>query len=84
MNGVVRGVFEPRGLRLVKKSELLCAIQEEIQRDNPDTFMSADKIVETGCSTCKKHFGTIEQFKRHLTDDVLPTLLDRLSTWEHS
>jgi hypothetical protein len=41
--------------------------------------MSADKIVQTGCSTCQKHFGTIEQFKRHLTDDVLPPLLDKLS-----
>jgi hypothetical protein len=25
------------------------------------------------------YFGTIEQFKRHLTDDVLPPLLDKLS-----
>jgi hypothetical protein len=63
----------------VKKSELLRAIQNEIQRHNLDTFMSADKIVQTGCSTCQKHFGTVEQFKRHLTDDVLPPLLDRLS-----
>jgi hypothetical protein len=43
------------------------------------TFMSADKIVQTGCSTCQKHFGTNEQFKRHLTNDVLPPLLDKLS-----
>jgi hypothetical protein len=64
----------------MKKSELLKAIREEIQHHNLDTFMNAQhKIVETGCSTCQKHFGTIEQFKRHLTDDVLPPLLDRLS-----
>jgi hypothetical protein len=64
----------------MKKSELLSEIREEIQRHNLDTFMSAEhKIVETGCPTCQKHFGTIEQFKRHLTDDVLPPLLDRLS-----
>jgi len=37
------------------------------------------KIVQTGCSTCQKHFGTVEQFKRHLSEDVLPPLLDRLS-----
>jgi hypothetical protein len=36
------------------------------------------KIVETGCSTCQKHFGTVEQFKRHLSEDVLPPLLDKL------
>jgi hypothetical protein len=37
------------------------------------------KIVETGCSVCQKHFGTVEQFKRHITEDVLPPLLDKLS-----
>jgi hypothetical protein len=59
----------------------LKAIQQEILRHNLDTFMNAEhKIVETGCSTWQKHFGTIEQFKRHLTDHVLPPLLDRLSS----
>jgi hypothetical protein len=38
-----------------------------------------DKIVITGCTFCRKHFGTVEQFKRHITDDVLPPLLDKLS-----
>jgi len=37
------------------------------------------KIVQTGCSICQKHFGTVEQFKRHITEDVLPSLLDKLS-----
>lgn len=38
--------------------------------------MSAEhKIVQTGCSTCQKHFGTVEQFKRHLSEDVLVRLL---------
>jgi hypothetical protein len=32
------------------------------------------------CSACRKHFGTVEQFKGHITDDVLPPLLDKLST----
>jgi hypothetical protein len=64
----------------MKKSELLKAIQNEIQRHILDTFMSAEhKIVQTGCSTCQKHFGTVEQFKRHLSEDVLPPLLERLS-----
>jgi hypothetical protein len=64
----------------MKKSELLGALQNEIQRHNLDTFMSLEqKIVQTGCSTCQKHFGTVEQFKRHLSEDVLPPLLDRLS-----
>jgi hypothetical protein len=42
--------------------------------------MSAEhRIVQTGCSFCQKHFGTVEQFKRHLAEDVLPPLLDKLS-----
>jgi len=64
----------------MKKSELLRALQTEIQKHNLSTFMSKQhKIVQTGCSACQKHFGTVEQFKFHLCDDVLPPLLDRLS-----
>ena len=55
-------------------------MQNEIQKHNLSTFMSEkDKVVLTGCSTCRKHFGTVEQFKRHLSEDVLPPLSDRLS-----
>jgi hypothetical protein len=64
----------------VKKSELLRALQTEIQKHNLSTFMSEKhKIVQTGCSACQKHFGTVEQFKAHLTHDVLPPLLEKLS-----
>jgi hypothetical protein len=38
------------------------------------------KIVQTGCSTCQKHFGTVELYTRHLVEDVLPPLLDKLSS----
>jgi hypothetical protein len=65
----------------MRKSQLLKTIQDEIQRHNHSTFMSKEhKIVQTGCSACQKHFGTVEQFKRHLSEDVLPPLLDQLST----
>jgi hypothetical protein len=63
----------------MKKSELLRILQTEIQKHNLSTFTSGDKIVQTGCSACQKHFGTVEQFKRHLAEDVLPPLLDKLS-----
>jgi hypothetical protein len=64
----------------MKKSELLRALQTEIQKHSLSTFMNGEhKIVETGCPACQKHFGTVEQFKRHITDDVLPPLLDKLS-----
>jgi hypothetical protein len=64
----------------VRKSDLLRALQFEIQKHNLSTFMDEkDKIVITGCTFCRKHFGTVEQFKRHITEDVLPPLLDKLS-----
>lgn len=65
----------------MKKSELLRAVQTEIQKHSLSTFMNAEhKIVETGCPACQKDFGTVEQFTRHITDDVLPPLQDRVST----
>jgi len=42
--------------------------------------VNKDKVVITDCTLCRKHFGTVEQFKRHITEDVLPPLLDRLSS----
>jgi hypothetical protein len=69
----------------MRKSKLLPALQTEIQKHNLSTFMSdKHKIVQTGCSICQKHFGTVEQFRRHITDDVLPPLLDKLSVSEPS
>jgi len=38
------------------------------------------RVVITGCSFRRKHFGTVNQFKRHISEDVLPPLLDKLST----
>jgi hypothetical protein len=65
----------------MRKSDLLRALQTEIHKHNLSTFMDEkDKIVITGCTLCRKHFGTVEQFKRHITDDVLPPLLDQLSS----
>jgi hypothetical protein len=63
----------------MKRSELLRALQTEIRKDNLSTFMHEEhKVVLTGCSFCPKHFGTVEQFKFHIGDDVLPPLLDKL------
>lgn len=64
----------------MRKSDLLRALQTEIQKHDLSTFMHQQhRVVMTGCSFCRKHFGTVEQFKRHITDDVLPPLLDKLS-----
>jgi hypothetical protein len=65
----------------MKKSDLLRALQTEIQNHTLSTYMDEqDKVVITGCSYCRKHFGTVEQCKRHITEDVLPPLLDKLSS----
>jgi hypothetical protein len=64
----------------MRKSELLRALQTEIQKHNLSTFMHEQhRVIIPGCSFCRKDFGTVEQFKRHITDDVLPPLLDKLS-----
>jgi hypothetical protein len=69
----------------MKKSDLLRALQQEIRRHNLSTFMNEEmKVVETGCSACKKRYGTNEQFIQHLCEDILPPLLDKLSQTKDS
>ena len=70
----------------MKKSELYTALRREIHRHDFSTFVDEPPsvaqggkgVVVPGCPTCKKRFGTMPQFLDHLTDDVLPALLDRL------
>lgn len=63
----------------MKKSELLRALQLEIQRHDLSTFMNEQHRVEPGCPACRKRFQTVEQFIMHITHEVLPPLLDKLS-----
>ena len=48
----------------------------------PSVARGGRGVVVPGCPTCKKRIGTLPQFLDHLTDDVLPALLDRLSAGE--
>jgi hypothetical protein len=49
--------------------------------DEPPSIIQGGRgVVITGCSRYRKHFGTISQFIDHLTQDVLPHLIDKLST----
>lgn len=72
----------------MKKSELLRALQQEIRRhdfshfvENPPAVAQGGKgVVVPGCPVCKKRINTMPQFLDHLADDVLPPLLDRLSS----
>ena len=69
------------------KSELLAALKTEIHKhgfshfvDEPPSIAQGGRgVVVPGCPMCRKRFGTTAQFLDHLTDDVLPAVLDRLS-----
>ena len=69
------------------KSELLRELQREIQRHDLSTFIDEPPsmaqggrgVVVTGCPLCKKRFGTVGQYTDHLTNDVLPAILNKLA-----
>lgn len=69
------------------KSDLYRVLRAELHRhdfshfvDEPPAIAQGGRgVVVTGCPACRKQFGTVPQFLDHLTDDVLPAVLDRLS-----
>jgi hypothetical protein len=71
----------------VQKSKLLLALQQELRRHYQDFFCTEEKsvaqggkgVIVSGCPVCKKAIYTQPQFMTHLTEDVLPALLDKLS-----
>jgi hypothetical protein len=71
----------------MKKSDLYHALRTELHRHDFSTFVDEPPsvaqggrgVVVPGCPACKKRFSTMPQFMDHLTDDVLPAVLDRLS-----
>jgi hypothetical protein len=71
----------------MKKSELLRVLQSEIGRHDFSTFLTEEPsmgdggpgIVTAGCPACRKRINTMSQFIRHINEDVLPPLLDKLS-----
>jgi hypothetical protein len=72
----------------MKKVELLRALQAEMRRHTFDTFLDEKPsmanggkgVVIPGCPQCRKRINTMAQFLDHLADDVLPSLVDKLST----
>jgi hypothetical protein len=72
----------------MKKSELLKALQAEIRRHDFSTFLTETPsmaeggpgVVVPGCPACRKRLFTMANFMDHLADDVLPVLVDKLST----
>jgi hypothetical protein len=72
----------------VQKSALLAALKQEIQRHDFSTFITEERSVAQGgngvcvpgCPVCRKQLNTMSQFIDDLTDDVLPRVLDKLSS----
>jgi hypothetical protein len=49
--------------------------------DEPPSVAQGGKgVVVSGCPACKKRINTMVQFLDHLANDVMPGLIDRLST----
>jgi hypothetical protein len=75
----------------MQESALLPALQNEIRRHSFDTFVEnppsmaegGKGVVAPGCPVCGKRINTMAQFLDHLADDVLPGLIDTLSTEKH-
>ena len=70
----------------MNRQELLRALQVEIRRHDFDTFVDEPPsvaqggrgVVVPGCPACKKRFQTTSKFVEHITDDVLPSVLERI------
>ena len=63
-------------------TELLAALQLEIQQHTLSTFRDEPGpigVVVTGCPKCRKRFQTTGQFVEHITSDVLPAVIAKVS-----
>jgi hypothetical protein len=68
----------------MQESALLAAPKTELPRhdfshffDEPPSIAQGGRgVVVPGCPRCKKRIGTMPQFLDHLTDDVLPAVLE--------
>jgi hypothetical protein len=71
---------------LMDKAKILQTAKTELMRhawetfvDEPPTVAEGGKgVVVTGCPRCRKLLNTTDQYLRHLADDVLPTILNRV------
>ena len=65
------------------KDKILAEAKSELEKHVWGTFVEGKAtvalggtgIVVSGCEACRKRFGTNSQYLRHLSDDVLPNIL---------
>jgi hypothetical protein len=67
------------------RNEILAEAQRELSKHIWDNFVTGDGrsvaqggrgVVVVGCAVCKLHLQTRDQYMRHLTNDVLPGIVD--------
>jgi len=46
----------------------------------PSIAQGGNGIVTPGCTYCKKRIFTIQEYTDHICDEVIPALLDKLSS----
>ncbi len=70
-----------------KKNPILAAAQRELERHQWGNFTEGDSrtiaqggrgVIVVGCMACKLRLNTIPQFMQHLSEDVLPQILDQV------
>ncbi len=67
------------------KDKILAEAKAELERHIWGTFVEGKAtvalggmgVVVSGCEACRKRFGTNSQYLRHLSDDVLPNILQK-------
>ena len=67
------------------KDKIVADAKAELERHVWSTFVEGKAsvalggtgVVVSGCEACRKRFGTNSQYLRHLSDDVLPSILQR-------
>jgi hypothetical protein len=67
------------------KAKILQEAKAELERHVWGTFVEGNAtvalggtgLVVSGCEACHKRLGTNSQYLRHLSDDVLPNILQR-------
>jgi len=68
------------------KAAILSAVRREFPKHCWDTFIDEPPsiaqggrgVVVPGCPACRKKINTITEFVDHLTDDVMPKILEDL------
>jgi hypothetical protein len=61
------------------KERFPTAKEQDYEWSQPRMAQGGTGVVVPGCPACRKRIQTVAQFLDHLTDDVLPSLLDKLA-----